>query len=94
MAVDLKTVTAVAIDYANYVRKVMPVHKVFIYGSYSKGNATELSDVDICFFLNSFLGKERVKIIATLLGLTSKFKNVLLSQMFLKHQICMMIILL
>ena len=51
MVVDIETVSAKASAYAAQVRRVMPVNKVYIFGSYAKGNASELSDVDICFFL-------------------------------------------
>jgi predicted nucleotidyltransferase len=37
--------------YANGVRSVLPVNRVILYGSYTKGNATDLSDVDIYSFL-------------------------------------------
>jgi predicted nucleotidyltransferase len=51
MAVDLKTILYVVSEYVNYVRDELSVHKVLLYGSYAKGTATELSDVDVCFFI-------------------------------------------
>jgi predicted nucleotidyltransferase len=53
MASDIETVKPIVVDYANAVRKAMPVNKVILYGSYATGNATELSDVDICFFITN-----------------------------------------
>ena len=47
----------------------MPVDKAILFGSYAKGYATELSDVDICFFLKDFDGKHPAEIIAKLLGI-------------------------
>jgi predicted nucleotidyltransferase len=75
MAIDINAVSAKASAYAAQVRNVMPVSKVYIFGSYSKGIATELSDVDICFFLDSFDGKRRVDIIKELLNLTSGYDD-------------------
>jgi predicted nucleotidyltransferase len=76
MAIDFKTVTSVAKNYADDVRHVMSVDRAVLYGSFAKGNATEYSDVDICFFLDSFDGKRRVDVIAELLGLTDKYSDV------------------
>jgi predicted nucleotidyltransferase len=70
MAVDIETVNTAAKDYANKVRRIMPVDRAMLFGSYAKGNATEQSDVDICFFLQDYGGKRSVDIVAALLGLT------------------------
>ena len=58
MAVDIETVSTKASAYAANVRSVLPVNKAYIFGSYAKGTASELSDVDICFFLDSFWRKK------------------------------------
>jgi predicted nucleotidyltransferase len=76
MAPDIKNISGAAKRYADDVRRVMPVDKVVIFGSYAKGGATEQSDVDICFFLNSFDGKRRVDILKELLGLTHGYGGV------------------
>jgi len=76
MAVDIETVSAKASAYAAKVRSVMPVSKAYLFGSYVKGNASELSDVDICFFLDNFGGKRRVDIIKELLKLTVGYEDV------------------
>jgi predicted nucleotidyltransferase len=76
VAIDFEAVDTAAKNYADDVRQIMPVDRVMLYGSYAQGNATEYSDVDICFFLNSFNGKRRVDIIAELLGLTDKYSPV------------------
>jgi predicted nucleotidyltransferase len=73
---NLETITVTARNYANDVRKSMPVTKAVLFGSYSKGTATELSDIDICFFLDTFNGKGRVDIIIELLGIAGKYKGV------------------
>ena len=76
MAADIETVNAKACAYAEKVRSAMTVSKAYIFGSYAKGNASELSDVDICFFLDSFGTKKRVDIIKELLKLTTGFDDV------------------
>ena len=54
----------------------MPVDKAVLFGSYAKGYATELSDVDICFFLKHYNGKQRFEIIAELIGMGGKYRGV------------------
>ena len=76
MAANIETVTATVKNYADDVRKTLPVKKAVLFGSYSKGTATELSDIDICFFLDSFNGKSRIDIITELLGIAGKYKGV------------------
>jgi predicted nucleotidyltransferase len=73
MAVDIETVNTTAASYVKDVKRVMPVYKAVLYGSYAKGTATEYSDVDICFFLHSFNGKTKVVIVAELLDLAAKY---------------------
>jgi predicted nucleotidyltransferase len=75
MAADSETVMLLAKRYADDVRRVMPVDKVVLFGSYAKGTADEHSDVDICFFLKTFGGKQRVEILIQLLGLISEHKK-------------------
>jgi predicted nucleotidyltransferase len=69
-------VTRLAESYANDVRRVLPVRRALLYGSYAKGTATARSDVDVCFFLDGYGGKRRVDIIRELLGLTRAYKDV------------------
>ena len=59
----------------------MPVEKAVLFGSYARGYATELSDVDICFFLRDYNGKQRVEIITELLGLSGKYPNAAIEPM-------------
>ena len=75
MAVDFENIKQVAIDYAENVRQVLPVNKVYLFGSSTRGTVTELSDVDICFFLNDFKGKSRVDVIGELLRLCRIYKG-------------------
>jgi predicted nucleotidyltransferase len=76
MAVDFEAITQVCRQYADDVRRVMPVDKVMLFGSYAKGTANEQSDIDICFFLDNYGGKRRVDIIVDLLGFTHRYKRV------------------
>jgi predicted nucleotidyltransferase len=73
MAVDIKKITRLARDFAADVKSVLPVDKAILFGSYAKGYATELSDVDICFFMPDYKGKEPYEIIAELLRLGRAF---------------------
>ncbi|MCL2170995.1 MAG: nucleotidyltransferase domain-containing protein [Defluviitaleaceae bacterium] len=75
MVVDYEAIKKLAKEYADTVRQALPVDKVFLYGSYAKGMATNLSDVDICFFINDFGSKRRVDIIGELLGLCGRYKG-------------------
>jgi predicted nucleotidyltransferase len=76
MAVDIKEMNNKARSFAEDVKQVMPVDRAILFGSYAKGYATESSDVDICFFLENYNGKQRVEIITELLGLSSKYPDV------------------
>ncbi|MDR0676034.1 MAG: nucleotidyltransferase domain-containing protein [Elusimicrobiota bacterium] len=49
MALDIEKVKITVKTYADEVRLKMPVVKVFLYGSYARGNPTKYSDVDVCF---------------------------------------------
>ena len=75
MAADIKEINKIARLFAEDVRQVMPIHKAFLFGSYAKGYATDLSDVDICFFLENYNGKKRVDIITELLCMGGKYPD-------------------
>ena len=75
MALDATSVIDVTKNYVSDVCHVFPVDKAILFGSYAKGTAGEQSDIDICFFLNNYGGKERVEIIIELLGLIRGYKG-------------------
>jgi len=64
------------LGYVADVRNDMPIDRVFLFGSHAKGTATEQSDVDLCFFSESFENRRSVDIIARLLGLTHKYTDI------------------
>ena len=76
MAVDFEATKRIAKSYAEDVRQALRVDKAILYGSYVRGSATELSDIDICFFLPDFGGKRRVDVIMRLLDLSDNYKGV------------------
>lgn len=75
MVANIETISDMVKNYADDVRSVMPVHKVFLYGSYAKGNATEHSDVDVCFFLSSFENSDWDEIMVKLLSISRKYRD-------------------
>jgi predicted nucleotidyltransferase len=54
----------------------MPIDRAYLFGSYAKGTATEWSDVDICFFSDYFANRRSVDVVADLIGLTHKYREV------------------
>jgi predicted nucleotidyltransferase len=73
MAVDYETVIQTARSYASEAKKALPVSKAVLFGSYAKGNPTKWSDIDVCFFLDSYGGKDRVDIIKELLLIAYRY---------------------
>jgi predicted nucleotidyltransferase len=69
MAVDYEAVTQIARDFAQEARKILPVNKAVLYGSYAKGNARDESDIDICFFLDTYGGRKRFHVLRDLVSL-------------------------
>jgi len=72
MAIDFEAVNRIARDYAADVRRELPVEKAVLFGSCARETATELSDVDICFFLKSYNGKRKVDLVAQILGINGE----------------------
>jgi predicted nucleotidyltransferase len=76
MAVDIEAISHLAKNYADDVRHVMAVDRAILFGSYANGQADEQSDIDICFFLNSFDGRSRVDVLKELLHLSRPYKGI------------------
>ena len=74
MAAINETVIQEAKSYLNEVRRALPVDRAFLFSSYAKGTADELSDVDIAFFIREFGGRTRFEIGMELLRLTHNYK--------------------
>ncbi|MCL2812612.1 MAG: nucleotidyltransferase domain-containing protein [Clostridia bacterium] len=74
MAADFDAIKETAKEYADEVRRVLPVDKAILFGSYAKGTASELSDVDIAFFLREYGGKTRFDLGLLLLKLCRGYK--------------------
>jgi predicted nucleotidyltransferase len=70
LASNYETIKNAAVQYANDVRKVMPIDKAVLFGSYAKGTADDGSDVDVCFFFSTFGERRRIDIIGELIGMT------------------------
>jgi predicted nucleotidyltransferase len=52
------------------------VSSVYLFGSYAKGTADELSDIDMCFFMETFNNRQRTEVIFDLLTIAGKYKGV------------------
>ncbi len=74
MAANIEAVREEARRYADEVRSQLPVDRAYLFGSYAKGTADELSDVDVCFFLRDYGGKERVDMGVRLLRIARDYK--------------------
>jgi predicted nucleotidyltransferase len=73
MAANLEAIRDVVEQYVADVKRVMQIDKAVLYGSYAKGDATEHSDVDICFFSDTFDHERSVDIVTDLLGIARKY---------------------
>jgi predicted nucleotidyltransferase len=62
-------------QYVSDVRAALPIDKVYLYGSYANGTAQWDSDVDICFFSNSFASRNIMNIINRLFELKRKYNK-------------------
>ena len=76
MAIDYEAAMKAIEEYVHDVAYAMPISKAVLYGSYAKGTATEYSDVDICFFLDSFGNRRSVDIVSKLLSLTHNYNTI------------------
>jgi len=76
MAIDYEASYQAVNEYVRDVANVLPISKAILYGSYANGTANKYSDVDICFFLESFGEQRSVDIVAKMLGLTRNYKTI------------------
>jgi len=79
MAANFETIIPLIQQYIADVKKVMPIDKVYLYGSYAKGMQRENSDVDICFFSQAFESRHSLDILTELFYLKIKYdKDILI----------------
>ena len=78
MAADIETVKNIVRQYICDVAKAMPIDKVYLYGSYAKGTQQNDSDVDICFFSESFSARRTLDVLTELFMLKIKYDKYLL----------------
>jgi predicted nucleotidyltransferase len=75
MAVDYEAAWRIVGQYVSDVRAALPIDKVYLYGSYANGTAQWDSDVDICFFSNSFASRTIMDVINRLFELKRKYNK-------------------
>jgi len=73
MAVDYEAVQRIVEQYVSDVRAELPIDKVYLYGSYAKRTAQWDSDVDLCFFSDSFAREERDQVIGRLFKIKRQY---------------------
>jgi predicted nucleotidyltransferase len=75
MAVDYETARQIISQYVSDVKAVMSIDKVYLYGSYVSGTARWDSDVDICFFSDSFTDENTMRIMGRLFELKRRYNK-------------------
>ena len=78
MAFNIETIVPIVREYVADVKKVMPIDKVYLYGSYAKGTQQEYSDVDICFFFPVFESRRTLDVLTELFYLKIKYDKEIL----------------
>ena len=75
MAIDYEAVMRVIKQYVSDVKAVMSIDKVYLYGSYAAGTAQWDSDVDLCFFSESFANEDITQISERLFELKRRYNK-------------------
>jgi predicted nucleotidyltransferase len=75
MVVDYEAVKEIVNQYVSEVKTFFPVDKVYLYGSYANSTAQWDSDVDLCFFSESFTEQNIMKIIGRLFELKRRYNK-------------------
>jgi predicted nucleotidyltransferase len=76
VALDIKTVNQTVSSYVSDVKSVMPIDRVFLFGSYAKGTPNDDSDIDLCFFSHYFEDKKSLDLLSQLCRLTLNYRGV------------------
>ena len=75
MAVDYEAVKQIINQYISDVEAVLPIDKVYLYGSYANGTAKWDSDVDLCFFSTSFSTQDIIQTIGRLYEIKRRYNK-------------------
>ena len=75
MALTYETVNQIIDQYISDVRAALPIDKVYLYGSYINGTARWDSDVDLCFFSDSFTTQDIMQVIGRLYELKRRYNK-------------------
>jgi predicted nucleotidyltransferase len=75
MAVDNEAVNTIIRQYVKEVKALLPIDKVYLYGSYARGTAEWDSDVDLCFFSGAFKNETIFDTLGTLWRLKRKYNK-------------------
>lgn len=75
MVVDYEAVRQIINQYVSDVMTVLPIDRVYLYGSYAAGKAQWDSDIDLCFFSESFSEHEIMGIIGQLFELKRPYNK-------------------
>jgi len=73
MVTDNEAISRTIEDYVNDVKNAMPIDKVFLFGSFAKGSASTHSDIDLCFFSQSFENQDTFNVVRELFRLSRKY---------------------
>ena len=75
MVINNETIAQTIDNYVEDVKNAMPIDRVFLFGSYAKGNADKHSDIDLCFFSDDFENQDTIEIVKMLFRMTRKYKG-------------------
>ena len=75
MAVDYEAANRIIRNYIADVRSVMPIDKVYLYGSYANGTAQWDSDIDLCFFSNGFENENIMNVMELLFEIKRRYNK-------------------
>ena len=76
MAIDYEAARRIIYQYVSEVKAVFPIDKVYIYGSFVNGTAQWDSDIDLCFFSDSFTQENIFFIIGRLFELKRQYNKI------------------
>jgi predicted nucleotidyltransferase len=75
MVVDHDAVNTTIRQYVREVKAQIPIDKVYLYGSHASGKAEWDSDVDLCFFSDTFGSGEIFDVLEKLWKLKEKYNK-------------------